>query len=38
MCVKQSQFYCVKLHEQPRMGVRLFARTGPAGQALSAPS
>ena len=27
MCVKQSQFYCVKLHEQPRRGVRLFAST-----------
>ena len=35
MCVKHSQFYCVKLHEQPRRGESLFARTGPAGQALS---
>ena len=27
MCVKQSQFYCVKLHEQPRRGESLFAST-----------
>ena len=26
-CVKQSQFYCVDNHEQPRRGVRLFAST-----------
>ena len=24
---KQSQFYCVKLHEQPRRGESLFAST-----------
>ena len=35
MCVKQSQFYCVDNNEQPRRGESLFARTGPAGQALS---
>ena len=35
MCVKQSQFYCVDNHEQPRRGESLFASTGPAGQALS---
>ena len=27
MCVKHSQYYCVKLHEQPRRGVSLFAST-----------
>ena len=32
---KQSQLCCVDNHEQPRRGVSLFARTGPAGQALS---
>ena len=32
---KQSQLCCVDNHEQPRRGESLFARTGPAGQALS---
>ena len=27
MCVKHSQYYCVKLHEQPRRGESLFAST-----------
>ena len=37
-CVKQSQLCCVDNHGQPRRGVSLCARSGPAGQALSPAS
>ena len=32
---KHSRLCCVGTHEQPHRGESLFARTGPAGQALS---